>query len=390
MRSFKNTFWLTFIIGIAGVSGFWGGYLVRDQQIIEGDLPILMEARELLLKHGYQDVPADPALEYGMIRGMIQAYNDPYTSFSEPAQHELSTNNLEGRFGGIGAQLEKDANGNFILLPLPNHPASNAGVIEGDRLIKVDELEITPETTMDTILAALRGKVDTVVNISITRPPDFKKYDFRIKRADISLPSVISYLAPIDNRLGVVKVNIMAATTPDEIEKAVLDLQQRGAQAFALDLRDNFGGLLDSGVDTARLFLASGEIMRQKYKGESVKTYSVISEGPLSELPIVILVNQNTASAAEITAGALQKQQRAMLIGTHTYGKDSVQLVFELRDKSSLQVTAARWWVPDENSEVPESIAGVGLQPDIPVDLSGTNGPDPAIQAAIETLFTTP
>jgi carboxyl-terminal processing protease len=297
---------------------------------------------------------------------------------------------LEGRFGGIGAQLEKDAEGNYILLPLPNHPASNAGVIEGDRLVKVDDLVITPETSMDVILAALRGKVDTVVNISVTRPPDLLEFKFSIKRAEISLPSVISYLAPTNNRLGVVKVNIMAATTPDEIEKAVFDLRERGAEAFALDLRDNFGGLLDSGIDTARLFLVSGEIMQQKYKGESVKTYSVNTAGPLSEIPFVILVNQNTASAAEIAAGALQSQQRALLIGTHTYGKDSIQLVFELRDKSSLQVTAARWWVPDENGEIPESIAGVGLQPDILVEISETDGPDPVILAAIETLLNTP
>ena len=131
--------------------------------------------------------------------------------------------------------------------------------------------------------------------------------------------------------------------------------------------------------------------MQEQYKGQEVKSYSVENPGSLADLPLVILVNQNTASAAEIAAGALQAQQRAVLIGTRTYGKDSVQLVFELKDKSSLQVTAARWWIPTATGGQPQPLAGVGLQPDIILDMAELSGQDqsidPVLQQAIQYLL---
>ena len=389
-QPFYKTFISTFLISLLLIAAFLGGYLVRDRQVAGNDLPILVEALGLLLKHGYNDPPTGSILEYGMIRGMLQAYGDPYTSFSEPAQHELTSNNLEGKFGGIGVQLQEDAEGFPILLPIPDSPAALAGILEGDRLVQVDDLVITPETPIETVQAAARGKVGSRVRISVERPPGGERLDFEIVRAEFTLPSVTSYLAPDEPRLGVVKVNVMAATTPEEITQAVQDLRQRGAQVFALDLRDNFGGLLTSGVDTARLFLKQGLVMTEQYRGQEAKNFSVEKAGDLADIPLVVLVNQNTASAAEITAGALQVQLRAKLIGTHTYGKDTVQLVFELRDKSSLQVTAAHWWVPDQAEAKPPSLAGIGLQPDIPLteappDPAG--GPDLALQSAIQYLL---
>ncbi len=389
-KTFFGTFVSTFLIALLVIAAFLGGYLVRDRQVAANDLPILVEAFKLLLQHGYNDPPPGSALEYGMIRGMLQAYGDPYTSFSEPAQHELTTNNLEGKFGGIGVQLQEDAEGFPILLPIPDSPAALAGVMEGDRLIQVDDLVITTDTPIETVQAAARGKVGSHVRVIVERPPGGERLNFDIVRAEFNLPSVTSYLAPDEPRLGVIKVNVMAATTPDEIVKAVQDLRQRGAEVFALDLRDNFGGLLTSGVDTARLFLKQGLVMAEQYKGQEAKNFPVEKVGELADIPLVVLVNQNTASAAEITAGALQVQQRAELIGTHTYGKDTVQLVFELEDKSSLQVTAAHWWVPDQAGVKSPSLAGIGLQPDIHLTDTPPNpagGPDPALQAAISFLL---
>jgi carboxyl-terminal processing protease len=393
MQTFQKTFLSTLALGIMIIASFLVGYFIRDQQLSGDDLPILMEARRLLLQHGYNEPPAGSALEYGMVRGMIQAYSDPYTSFSEPVAHELATNNLEGKFGGVGVQLQEDTLGYPVLLPLPDSPATLAGILEGDRLVKVDTLTILPETPIDAVQAALRGKVGSKVNLTIERPPDYKTHEFIIERIEYNIPSVTSYLAPMDARLGVVKVNLMAATTATEIVTAVEDLLSRGATAIALDMRDNYGGLLTSGVDTARLFLEDGPIMEEQYKGEEITKFEVESPGELKDIPLVILVNQNTASAAEIAAGALQAQDRAPLIGSHTFGKDSVQLVFELRDKSSLQVTAARWWIPKEGAEQPAAIAGVGLQPDItlPEIAPGEDaGPDSALVAAIDYLLKTP
>jgi carboxyl-terminal processing protease len=161
------------------------------------------------------------------------------------------------------------------------------------------------------------------------------------------------------------------------------DLLARNAQVFILDLRDNYGGLLTAGVDTARLFLSEGEIIQQQYRDQEIETFRVEKAGKLMDIPLAILVNHNTASAAEIIAGSLQANQRAKLIGTPTYGKDSIQLVFDLADGSSLHVTSAQWWIPG----LSYPLGGSGLQPDIVVEEVAPQGPDPVIQAAIQSLL---
>jgi carboxyl-terminal processing protease len=384
MSTFQRSFWTT-LAAVALISiGFAAGYAVHAHfSPAANEFPILKEAYGLILTQGLADPPAPPALEYGMIRGMIEAYGDPYTSFAAPTQNELETQNLQGSYGGIGASIEKDPDGYYLLFPFPDSPAIQAGIQEGDRLLEVDDLQITPDTPQDTLLAAIRGPVGETVVISVGRPPDYRPLAFTIQRAEIALPSVTWRLDLGEPRLGVIKVNIIAASTPDEIQRAVADLQSRGASYFALDLRDNFGGLLDAGVDTARLFLTNGTVIQQQYRERAVESFEVEAPGPLASLPLVVLVNQNTASAAEIIAGALQAQQRAPLIGAATYGKDAIQLVFNLRDGSSLHITAARWWIP--GLEPP--LGGRGLQPEIvlPADAPGS---DPAIQAAIQFFFT--
>jgi carboxyl-terminal processing protease len=390
MKTFRQAFLISLLTGLGLITAFIAGYLLRDHQVSDQDLPILLEAKRLLIQHAYNPLPTDPSLEYGMIRGMLQASNDPYNSFSEPVQHELTTNNLAGKFGGIGVQLQRDQEGYTVLIPIADGPAIQAGLLEGDRLIRVDAQEITTETPTEMIQAALRGEVGTSVLIVIQRPPDFVEFSFPIKRAEFNLPSVTSYLSPVEPRLGVMKVNLMAETTPQEIVDAVHSLQERGAQSFALDLRDNFGGLLTSGIETARLFLQEGIILQEQFKDQKPKTYTAEETGRLAEIPLAVLVNQNTASAAEIAAGALQARGRAVLIGTRTYGKDTVQLVFELQDQSSLQITAARWWIPGKDGEVPASISGVGLQPDIKIDEQPSADVDPVMLAAIAYLFKSP
>lgn len=366
--------------------GFGAGFLLRGQLSPDtARWEILAQAYEILQQHGLKEAPPGSSLEYGMIRGMLQAYDDPYTIFVEPAQHELETNTLEGSFGGIGVRLGRDSENYPVLYPFPDSPAARAGVQEGDRLVKVDELEITPATSTDAIQAAVRGPVNQRVRLTVQRPPDYQEYQFEIRRAEIPLPSVTWHLDSQEARLGVIEINVIAASTPDEVLKAAQDLQGRGAAALVLDLRDNFGGLLTAGVDTARLFLRQGTVIEQQYKGKAVETFRVEKPGPLAEIPLAILINQHTASAAEIIAGALQAQGRARLVGAPSYGKDTIQLVFNLKDDSSLHVTSARWWIPD----LAAPLGGNGLQPDVLVE-SGPEAdkPDAVLQAAMELLFT--
>ena len=162
---------------------------------------------------------------------------------------------------------------------------------------------------------------------------------------------------------------------------AVEELQALGSNKLILDLRDNGGGLLTASVEIVKLFLNEGIILQQQYRGKDVETFSTHTPGPLTEVPLVVLINRNTASAAEIIAGALQVHSRAQLIGEPTFGKDSVQLIFDLADKSSLQITAAKWWIPGIDPPIGEN----GLRPDIPVSQE-ESGIDNILAAAVQNL----
>jgi len=382
-RLLRASLMFELLIVLAGLS-FLAGYLFYEKQSQALRFPLFEEAYGLIRDHGWKALPAAPQVEYGLIRGLLQAYNDQYTVFLEPPQNELETNRLAGRYGGIGAQIEQDQQGAWRVYPFPDSPAAQAGLQEGDRLLRVDQLEITSQVPSDTLLAALRGPVGSQVAMTVSRPPEETPIRVNVARGEIPLPSVTWRVATEEPRLGIIKVNWMAATTAEEIEHAVSVLRQRGATHFALDLRDNPGGLLDSGVNIARLFLKDGPVMQEQYRGQDVRTYSVEKPGPLTDIPLLVMINHGSASAAEIAAGALQARQRALLVGQPSYGKDTVQLVFDLQDGSSLHVTSAHWWIPGQE----DKLARVGLQPDIPVEAPQTpDGPDVMLRAVIDYWF---
>ncbi len=381
--SFKKGF-LFSLIAFACISlAFLSGYSVHATQNPGLEkFPILDQAYRILQNHALEELPESPSLEYGMIRGLLQSYGDPYTIFVEPVQHELESNSLEGKFGGIGVQLSRNQEGIVFLYPFPDSPASRAGILEGDQLVSVEGLKIAPETPMETILAEIRGPEGEAVQLIIAQPPDFSPVEISIKRESIPLPSVTWHLDPDHSQLGVIQINAIAASTPKEIQEAVKDLESRGGTHFILDLRDNGGGLLSTGVETARLFLREGMIIQQQYRGQELETFKVEKPGPLVDIPLAVLVNHSTASAAEIIAGAIQAHQRAPIIGSHTFGKDTVQLIFDLKDGSSLHVTAGHWWIP----ELTTPNQGIGLQPDVPISAEDDNL-DAALIAASNFLL---
>lgn len=386
MKSFKNTFIFTIIAAICITTAFIAGYLVSIVHSVDSGFPLLGEAYNIIRDHGLKPLPTPPAIEYGMIHGMTDAYGDPFTRFVEPPQNELETDSLKGKFGGIGVRLDNDPQGNYVLYPFPDSPASKAGIKDGDRLLGVDTLTVAAGTPVDTISAAIRGAVGSTVIIKVGRLPDYAPMEFEIIREEIALPTVTWHLDAGEPRLGVIEVNLIGETTPGEIIRAVKDLQTRGATAFALDLRNNGGGLLNQGIDIARLFLRSGVIIESQYRDQKVDSYSIDNPGQLADIPMIVLVNENTASAAEIIAGSIQAHGRAKLIGATSYGKNTIQMVFDLQDGSSLHVTAAHWWIP--NLEFPKD--GHGLIPDIPVTAGEPGKADPVILVAVHELFGTP
>lgn len=381
---FTRSFFFTFSLFLLAVSAFASGYLVRMLAEPNADFPLLAQAYDILQDHGIKELPASRQIEYGMIRGMLLAYDEPYTVFVEPPQAELDSNALQGSYGGIGVSLGNDTDGFWVLFPFSESPAAVAGIQEGDRLLAVEDLQVEPGTNLDTIQSQIRGPVGSQVSLQVGRKPKYSPVEISVERAEIPIPSVTWHQDIDQANVGILDVNLIAASTADELLGAVQDLQKRGATHFVLDLRDNPGGLLTAGVDIARLFLSEGEVIQQQYRGQEVETFRVEKPGELADLPLAVLINQGSASAAEIIAGALKAQGRAPVVGFTSYGKDSIQLVFELEDDSSLHVTAARWWVPGLN----EPAKGNGIQPDIPID-SSTNPEilDAPLQAAVQAVL---
>jgi len=364
-------------------SAFAGGFLASEYLNQENNQhQILNQAVSILKNHALDDLPDEPALEYGMIRGMLNAFGDPHTTFIEPVQHELETNRLTGNFGGIGVQLGYSDEGFVILFPYPDSPAELAGIQNGDRLLMVEGIKIENLHPLDQVKAAIRGKEGTPVNLLIDREEAPNAIELNIKRASIPLPSVAWHLHPDDSRLGIIEINIISANTPDEVAQAVEDLTDQGATHLIIDLRGNSGGLLSAGVDTARLFLPKGLILKEQTRDQNEKIYNTERDGPFIDIPLAILVDHGTASASEIVAGSLKASGRAIIIGEPSYGKDTIQLVFNLNDGSSLHVTSARWWIPGLDPPIKE----IGIQPDIIVD-DGNTGPDQAISLGKQALL---
>jgi carboxyl-terminal processing protease len=378
------TFYKSFLISlivllILGLT-FMAGYILHDQLSSAKNFPVLNESYQILTTHGLNEIPTPPALEYGMIRGMLQSYDDPFTVFVEPAQQELQTDSLQGSFGGIGVRIEKDDRGKWRIYPFPDGPAAQAGIQQAAYLLAIDQLQLNSDTNLDKIQAALRGPVGSKVSISISEVSSLVPAIFTLRRAEIQLPSVTWRSPPDNRRIGILEVNLIASNTAKELERGFLELQNSGAKEFILDLRNNPGGLLESAIEISRLFLKDGVIMQQQYRGKEIETFRVDHPGKLSDIPLIVLINQNSASAAEIIAGALQAHHRAKLVGTPSFGKNTIQLVFDLPGGAALHVTSAKWWIP--GNDLPQN--GQGLQPDVLINKESDNGSDPVLKSAVQ------
>ena len=363
-------------IAIGYVIGYVNGVITQRRAV---DYPLLHEVNQLLSEYYLGEMPSAAQLEYGAIRGMLGAVGDQYSVFLEPPAQELETQSLQGEFGGIGVGIRRNEVGQVVMSPFPDYPAIEAGVAEGDVLLAVDGVPITPEMTLDQVSALVRGLVGTEVRITYQHASDTPR-DVLLVREKVEIPSVTGRILEQDASIGLVVINRFTEKTPEETQKMIDKLQAQGAMRLVLDLRGNGGGLLDSALNTTRIFLDSGVIMHEDQRGEPEQTFNASGVGEEADLPLVVIVNHGTASAAEILAGALRDRGRAPLIGQATYGKGSVQLIFELSDHSSIHITNARWYTPNRIE-----IDGVGLLPDIEM-APGTDGTDPELDRAIEYL----
>jgi carboxyl-terminal processing protease len=376
---------LIFSMGAAvGFGAHW--FLTRSNPTPEESqqFGVFWETWRLVEDKYYGELPARPKPVYGAIRGALATLEDPYTIFVEPEPRALERADLQGQFGGIGALVDRGEAGEVILRPMVDSPAERAGVLDGDLLIKVEDTPITAEMPTDEIVLLIRGEVGTQVRLTLKRAAVSEPIELSITREVIEMPSVEWRLLEADPTIGYLRIRLFTERTAEETRRALRDLQDQGAERLIVDLRDNGGGLLDAAVDVTSQFLESGVILYEQRRDQPERSYSVKSGGLALTEPVILLINGGTASASEIVAGALQDRQRAVLIGQKTFGKGSVQLVYDLSDQSSLHVTVARWLTPNRHQ-----IDRQGLQPDIDVALTEedkTAGRDGQLERAVAYL----
>lgn len=310
-------------------------------------------------------VPSDTVREHGAIRGALSTLNDRYTTFTEPQPRAAERDHMRGSFGGIGVNFVRNAAGQIVLTPREDGPAAKAGVKAGDILIKIDGVALAENAPLDEV-SRIRGEVGTPVAITVKRGDE--TLDFTIVRQVIEVDSVEA--RPITTTLsdksqaviGYIRINSFTERTGKEVRQAVQALHSQEAQAYLIDLRDNGGGLLSAAVDVASEFLKEGAVVIEKKRNEPDITLSVGARSgrPAIDKPVAALINGNSASASEIVAAAIQDYERGPLVGEKSFGKGSVQLIFDLDDGSAVRVTTAKWLTPDRRE-----LDGIGLTPDV-------------------------
>ncbi len=382
---------------ILAASAFAAGYFANDLVAMQrgevsvtaedqNDFGLFWEAWDYINGSFIGDLPNNQDLVHAAIRGSMNLLNDPYTIFVEPVAREQERQSLQGTFGGIGATLSRPEEGGPVILePIPGNPAQLAGIQSGDQLIAVDGDPITVEMTVADVAERVRGEKGTTVTLTIIHPDEEEAVDIEVERGDILIPSVSSRILAEDETIGYIQLTRFSGESSNEIETAVTQLQEDGAEKLILDLRGNGGGLLDAAVSVADHFLDEGTVLYQISKGENEQEYKSSSETLAPDLPLIVLIDGGTASASEILAGALQDRDRAQLVGsTPTFGKGSVQLVYDLSDGSSVHVTSSRWFTPNRHQ-----LDQQGLEPNVVVIVTQEdidNGRDAVLNQAIQEL----
>ncbi len=301
-------------------------------------------------------------LIYGALKGMLSSL-DPHSQFLDPETYGELKVDTEGQFGGLGIEITIRDGLLTVITPLEDTPAWNQGIKAGDKIVKIDD-ELTRDFTLTDAVKKLRGKPGTEVNVTILREKEQKLLDIKIVREIIKVKEVKEAKILEDN-IGYIRLAAFSERTAKETKKALADLEKNGVDALVLDLRNNPGGLLDVAEKVAEFFLESGQtvVSTEGRRLLQNSVYKAKLKKPYLEWPMVVLVNEGSASGSEIVAGALQDNKRAIIMGTKTFGKGSVQTVLPLGDGSALRLTTSEYFSP-----LGKTINEVGITPDVIVD----------------------
>jgi len=318
-----------------------------------------------LIKDRYAKQPVDEKkMFYGALQGMVASLGDPHSIFLEPAASEEFAQELSGKFEGIGAEIGMKKGNLVIIAPLPESPSEKAGLLAGDRILGIDDLDASG-MTLDDAVSRIRGDKGTKVKLHILRGTEAEPRVFEITRDTIAVQSAkISYAAsPKGKKIAVIKISHFNGDTFDRFLDGVTQIVARDTDGIVLDLRNNPGGYLDASVQILGEWIPGEIAVSERYSDGSTDDHRANGRGRLKDIPTVVLVNGGSASASEIVAGALQDLGKAKLIGTQTFGKGSVQDLIDLDDGSSVKLTIAEWLTPKGNN-----INTEGIAPDYVVD----------------------
>lgn len=372
----------------------FGNYLGKQQVICQVcppedfDFSLFWETLDILKeKFVFQERLDYQKILYGAISGMVKSLEDPYTIFLTPEETKIFLEDVKGEFEGVGMEVGMRKGQLQVIAPLEGTPAQRAGLRAGDKIIKIGDT-LTTQITLEEAVKLIRGPKGTEVVLTILREGWETPKEFKIVREVIEIPSLKWELKDIGEEKPIVYLKLyhFSEKAKYAFKKAANEILKTPAQKIILDLRNNPGGYLEVAQDIAGWFLEKGEIVVIEDFGEKKERKIYYAEGnaKLLSYPLVVLINQGSASGAEILAGALRDNRGIKLIGETSFGKGSVQELETLKDASSLKITVAKWLTPKG-----DLITDKGLEPDIKVEMTEEDyeeGRDPQLEKAIEVI----
>jgi len=350
----------------------------------EQTFQLFWEVWDLVQRHYYDDLPDMQQVTYAAIRGLLETLGDKYTAFIEPSVATILEEDATGEFEGIGAFVDMDEDGRVrIVDTFEGGPAEVAGLRAEDRVVAVDGESIVGDTLYEAI-GKIRGPAGSAVELTVERAEDAEPFSVTVERARLEIPIVETEM--LEDNIGYIRLHEFSATATEAMKEGLASLMEEDPAGIVLDLRQNPGGWLDQAIDVADLFLGDKLVAVERFSDGREREFNARAGDVAEDVPLVVLVNNGSASASEIVAGAIQDHKRAVLIGSPTFGKGSVQRPFTLSDGSELRVTVALWFTPDG-----QRIQGEGLKPDIEVPWTVEEqledpDDDPQLERAIEYL----
>lgn len=320
-----------------------------------------------IVRAEYVDDVKSKDLIYGAMKGMIQSL-DKYSEFMDPETYAEMKVETEGEFGGIGIEIAIKDDILTVIAPIEDTPAYKAGLKAGDRIVKIDK-DLTRGITLLEAVKKLRGKPGTQIPVTVLRESEGKILEFTITRDIIKVKS-IRKAEILEDKIGYIRLSVFQERSAKDLEDALVELEKKGMDSLILDLRNDPGGLLNVAADVTGKFLPSGEMIvytKGRDKRQNME-FKAKDKKPRTEYPLVVLVDQGSASGSEIVAGAIQDHKRGIIVGTKTFGKGSVQTVIPLPDGSALRLTTSKYYTPGGRS-----IHGQGIIPDIVIEREERN-----------------